>query len=115
MARIKIKSSTLIETMVAMVILCLVMGTAMVVFIQATSSSISYNKVKAGFLIRNVMADTQKNQLFVDEELERDNIKILKTISSYGSTGTLVKVEIVAFNSEEKILATSYAILKQHE
>lgn len=115
MAGIKLKASTLIETMVAMVILCLVMGTAMVVFINATSSSISFDKVKAGFLVNNAMEQTHNTQSFVDEELEIDQIKLIKTVTAYGSNNDLVLIEIKAFNPEEKLLAVSKSILKQHE
>jgi type II secretory pathway pseudopilin PulG len=114
MAGVKVKASTLVETMVAMVILCLVMGTAMVVFINATSSSISYDKVKAGFLVNNAMEQTQRTKSYVDEELEIDHIKLIRQVAAYGSEG-LVMVEIKAFNPDNKLLATAKSIFSQHE
>lgn len=115
MGGVKVKASTLVETMVAMVLLCIVMGISMVIFLQSTSSSLNYEKVRASILVQNTIEETRSSFSFSDSEVEVENITLVKSVTPYEGQESLVQVEIVAINSENKVLASTYAIFVKDE
>ena len=113
--QIVLKASTLVETMVALTILSLVMGTAMVVFIRVSSSSLSFDRIRAGFLARNAMEDVRQNKLYIDSEEEIGQIRLIRTVSAYPGEGRLVKVEITAVGPDERLLSVTHSLFSQDE
>ncbi len=113
--RISAKASTLVETMVALTILSVVMGTAMVVFIRVSSSSLSFDRIRAGFLVRNAMEDVRQNKLYIDGEEEIGQIRLIRTVSAYAGDGRLLKVGITAVGPDERVLGVTYSLFSQDE
>lgn len=112
---IALKASTLVETMVALTILSLVMGTAMVVFIRVSSSSLSFDRIRAAFLVRNAMEEVRQNKLYTDGEEEIGQIRLVRTAAAYAGDSRLVKVEITAIGPDERILSITHSLFPQDE
>jgi hypothetical protein len=92
----KVKSSSLFETLVAMTILVVISGIAMVAFINISRSSVTGEKIKARLFLFELVEKTRQEGAYVDEEFEWDNLMVKKSFIKYeGNPDLLImKVEI---------------------
>ncbi len=101
--------------MVALTILSLVMGTAMVVFIRVSGSSLSFDKIRAGFLVRNAMEETRKSALYTSGEEEVGQIRLVRSVTPYAGDSRIMHVQISAIGPDERILSTTQALFSEHD
>ena len=93
----KIKGSTLIEVLVAMVIVLVVYSIAMMIFLNIKRSANTGLKSIALLELDNVVIETKKKFSFIDEDYKTESFVIKKKISPYGKNNDLrvLSVEVV--------------------
>ncbi len=100
----KIRSATLIETIVALVIIVAVTGITVMVFVQVTASGYSIRQTKAEGLIEKYISETQQQQTFFDEEFQEEEFVIRKQILLHEYSKELIGLKISVFDRENKLL-----------
>ncbi len=87
MARIKtqVKASTLLEVMMAMMVVMLVFGLAMTLFVRIGASQRSALKVQAQAEMQRKLLDMEQNQRWLDEEYETDQWRMVVVVRSMGN------------------------------
>jgi len=100
----KLRSATLIETIVALVIIVAVTGLTVMVFVQVTTSGYSIRQTRAGGLIEKYVSETQQQRTFVDEEFQEEEFVIRKQILPHAYSKELVWVKISILDRENKPL-----------
>jgi hypothetical protein len=100
-----LKSSTLIESLTAMVIVLLSFGIGTTIFSNVTSSSPLNEKTRAEILLKEVAAQTIHEKKFLDSETESAGIKIVKKVSPYNGANGLSILSIKALNRSNKVIA----------
>jgi hypothetical protein len=106
----KIQAATLIESLIAMVIVMLSFGIATTVYVNVISSGNQLQKLKSELLLKRIASETIKAHLFLDEKITVDEITVQKKITSYNGSKDLLEISLQAFSSNEKLLC-SYNIL----
>ena len=101
----KIKGSTLIEVLVAMIIVMVTFGIAMAIFINVSSSDRHVQKLKAQLLLSEVAIRTKAENSFIDATIELENITLNKTITSYREIPGLNILLLEAFDINGKKVA----------
>jgi len=71
---------SIVESMVAMVMIILSFGAGMSIFLQVMTTDRVTSKTKARVLLNQVMADTKYAATFIDETLEESGLLIEKKI-----------------------------------
>lgn len=102
---VKIISSTLIEVMVAMVILSLAFGIGLMTYFNIIGSTKSLASLKAQIILNEIAAETIIEQSFFDEELDIERMHITKEFVQYnGSNDTYILV-LKATGPSNQVLA----------
>ena len=98
-------ASTLIEVMVAMIIVMISFGIAMVIYINVTRSDNQVQKLRAQLLLNETAIKTKIENSFVDATMEVESISIIKTIDSYEGSSILNLLLLEAFDIDGKKIA----------
>ena len=101
----KIKGSTLVEALVALVIATFSIGIAAAIFGNVMSFN-NYNaKSRAVVLLNKISIETKKEKWCLDEKIETDEFTIMKKISPYKNTTGLSALSLKAFDKSKKPVA----------
>lgn len=88
----RITSATILETLVAMVILLTLFGIATTIFVQVTGSTYSVNKMAARYALDRYIAQTAELKTYFNEEFEEVGIHINKQVEVYNKGDNMVKI-----------------------
>lgn len=105
-----LKGSTLIETIIAMVILVFVFSAGITVYHQVLSSSVNLQKVKAQQVALKAMAECQKEKAYFDAVVVGEDGKIVKKVEAAAWGADVYKVTIAVLGSKEDTLAVQRKI-----
>ena len=111
MARIKlihrrVKASSLIETIVAMMIVMLVFFVAMSIYVNVLRNSISLSELSAAQQLQTLAQETIKNKSYFNETIDTETLTITKSCGNYGSYSELFLLNIEAQDKSGRIVAT---------
>lgn len=101
----KIKAATMIESLIAMVVVMLCFGIATTVYVNVISSGNQLLKMKSEFLLRKVALESKRDHLFLDEKITVDEITVQKRVTPYNGSKKLVRLNLQAFGNNEKLLS----------
>ncbi|MBI4946039.1 MAG: hypothetical protein HY840_06525 [Bacteroidetes bacterium] len=106
-----LQASTLIETIVAMVVLMVCIGIAAMIYVNVTKSGTSREKFHAYVLVNQVAAQSNLQKKYLDEQTEESGITMKKTIEKYGGMDKTFMMKITALDSKGKTLAERKEII----
>lgn len=109
--RKKIKASTMLEALVAMVIILGAFTVTCMIYVNVTTSDNSRQKLDAQLLMNELALKTKQEKSFIDEKTETDFLIIEKTISKYPNAENLNQLTIIVSNKEGKIIAAYNELL----
>lgn len=108
-----IRGSTLIETLVAMIIVMLAFGIGLMIYLNVIQSSGVQQKLNAQLQMNRIAIETKDKNLFVDEEDTTGTMKIIKTIQPYSAGSDKLKLmKIEAFDGNGKKLGERKELIK---
>jgi type II secretory pathway pseudopilin PulG len=107
----RLPAATLVETIVAMVIILVVFGIVTTVFVQATLTTASLKKLKAVQLANIYMEQTSEEKTFFDEETTKEDYKIVRQVTAYQGHTNLWKVSIVIYDNNDQLLEQQNRLL----
>ncbi len=101
----KIKGSTLIEVIVALLIILIVYG-ILTFFIQKLGKQLKHNKEKSNayFVIEKTINETKQNNLYYNDEFVTNDIKFVKEVTNYKEYKNIYNLRISAFNKNNVLL-----------
>ena len=100
----KYSGSTLIETIVAMVILVFVFAAGITVYHQVLSSSMNLQKVKAQHLSYKMMDDCEKEKTYFDATVIEETMTAYKKVEPATWSAGLYKVSIMVLGPKKDTL-----------
>lgn len=106
-----IKAFTILESMVAMVIVMIVFSLASIVVINVSSSGVTRQKHIAHVMIRNLRNETIQEKRFIDEAFELDNLRVEKTLLDYPGSEQLKVLLIEVLKEDKKIMENKELII----
>jgi hypothetical protein len=110
----KIAAFSIIESMVAMVIVVLMFSLSAMVIANVTSTGITREKQDAYMLVQRMRNETLKNKRFIDEIIADKGIILEKKILAYRGSESL-KILLIEASKNEKILVKSKALITIEE
>lgn len=108
----KIAASTLIEVLIAMVIVIVIYGIAMMIFLNVQKSSNTALKTLALLELEKVVIETKKKFTFIDEEYKTENLEIKKKISVYQKCSELRELSFEVFDLSGKLIIERKELIK---
>lgn len=107
----KIKAFTILESMVAMVIVMIVFSLSSIVVINVSSSGVTQQKRTGHTLIRALRNETLKEKRFIDEVFTVEEMTIEKQILDYPGNEHLKVLLIEALIGTKKVIVSKELVL----
>jgi len=111
----KITSATLIEVVVSLVIIMIVFGIAMTIYINVLGSSSSERVLDINLLLKELSEETIDTNRLFDERIERDGIRIIKSVEEYNGVKGLVHLHFEVVDGGKLITRDQLLIVKSDE
>jgi len=97
----KVIASTLVEAIIAMLIVTIAFSMALVLMLNISKNSNNSLKTKAYILANDIMVKTKSEKLYFDQEFDYGNITIKKTVAEYENNEELFQLKVSAFDSRD--------------
>ena len=108
----KIKAFTLVESLVAMVLVVFSMGFATVVYVNVVDSDKQLKQQKAILILDKLAFETIKEKQLIDDLIKLGDYYIEKTLVKYPNTGNLYLLKLVLSDlNRNRIYSRSELIL----
>lgn len=91
-----VKAATLLETLVAMIIVLIGFSISIMIYINVIKSNSAGLKIKANMAAEAMKRECIRTKSFIDEEKEYDQFVLVKTAEKYDKNERLVVLRIVA-------------------
>ena len=109
----KIKGSTLIEVIVAMVIIVIVFGMAMMIYANVTRMSLSVSKIQASALLQERLIDVEKTKYTSNQSIDTAGLHIELEVTPFSNDTLLNVVHLTAYDlNKQKMTELQKLILK---
>jgi hypothetical protein len=102
----KLKAATLMESLIAMIIIIVCFGIGTMIYSNVLSSDKQRLKLKAILLLNQEAASIKKEHLFIDGEKQQGDYLIKRMIKKMNQTENVYILSLVAVNKEGKIIGT---------
>jgi len=110
-----LKAATIIESIVAMVIITSCLGFATLIYSNVMNSDKQRLEMSAGLLLENVAQQTKKEKSFVDSETQEGIWKIKKTVERYKEAENCYLLQLIARNADGKFIKTRNELIITQE
>jgi cytochrome c-type biogenesis protein CcmE len=104
-------ASTMLEVIVAMVMILIIAGIALTIFSNVISQAPSYKKIKAAGIIEETFVKAPLNP--TDESFQAEDWRVEKKVAYYGTEERLRLVQITVFDSDNKIISQMSRIIRR--
>jgi len=101
----KLKASTLIESLVAMVIIITCLGVSSMIYSNVLNSDNQRTQLKAMLILSEEAIATKTEKSLLDSEKQIGDWTIKKTVESYPQSENVFKLSLTAINKSGKIIA----------
>jgi Tfp pilus assembly protein PilV len=108
----RLKGSTLLEALIAMVLLLICIIVSAGVINNIVQSADSADKLRAELLLSKWMSDTRYNSQFVDEETTSADLKLTKKVTRLTGYDDMVYIRLVATNKEARVVGEKKMLIK---
>lgn len=108
----KLKASTLIEALVAMIIIVVIYTIGLTIFINVNKANNNRLKIEAFLQLEDIVANTKKEARYLDETYDLNNMKIEKIITKYDNNNNLNLLQIKVLTKDNKLLAEHREVVK---
>jgi ABC-type lipoprotein release transport system permease subunit len=113
MGKLKLKASTLLEGLVAIIIVLMAFVMGIMIYLSVMSSDNGFQKLKAASLVQKMIYDTKINDSYVDSRAIIDSITIIKSIHPCLNAQAAIQFSVKAMDNKGRLLASYSEIVKQ--
>ena len=110
----QLKSSTLIESIIAMILIMLVLGLSMQVFLSKGGIGTNHNRFKACVLGNNIYNKTIAGLPLTDDDMQTASLTADKTVVPYKEAPGLMVLTIHVFDKDSTLLFTKKELIKSY-
>ncbi len=101
-----VKAATLVETIVALVIILVLFGIATTVIIQTTEKGSSVKILKAKAILDDYVSVTHNQDELFDQEVPLDDFFLKRQVSDYKENIRLKRICYYIYDSNKKLIET---------
>lgn len=111
----KLKASTLIESIVALVIIMLVFSIIMSFYLKQVKSFSQINKLNIHFVLNKIVAQEDITQRYENAEYKFESFVIKKTVSQYENKDALFLLKYECLDNKQTLLMQKRKVLLRFE
>lgn len=108
----RLAAATIIETIVAMVIILVLFGITTTVLVQTSVRSFSIKRIKAAQLVNTCFVKTNNEKAFFNEEIKMDEFVIKKEVQPYNGNDHLLAVTIIVSDNGNNELVSEQRLIR---
>jgi hypothetical protein len=101
----RIRSTTILETIVALVVILTVFGTATTLFVRISATSTSVKMLSAQQVLKAYAENTEQQQLFFDEDRVIGRFEIKRQVSASGNFVNLWQIHYYIYDQNSVLLS----------
>jgi Tfp pilus assembly protein PilV len=102
----RIKASTLVESLIAMVIIVMCLGVGTMIYTNVLNSDKQVVQLKAISVLNTLANQTKTEKNFLDSEQQLNDWKIKKTVNKYEQTQNLYQLSFSVFDTEGHLITS---------
>jgi type II secretory pathway pseudopilin PulG len=96
----KLRAATLIETLIAMLIILLVLGVSIMVYVNIMKSDQHFKNLKADLSMEEVAAQTSERQNYHTKTIMKGERRVKRTIANFESASNVKHLQLTAFDNQ---------------
>jgi len=100
-----LKSSTLLETIVALVVIVTIFGIATVLFVRITATSMSTTRLAAQQLLSSYAANTEQQRQFYNDDKIIGHFEIKRTVEASRNIANLWQIHYYIYDRRDSLLS----------
>jgi hypothetical protein len=112
--KVKLQASSILEVVIAMLLVTIIMSISMVIFSNIMKSSFNTRKIEAFARIKVLSIATKKEKRFITEEYLEADYKIQKQVENYANTSGIIQIKWFAEDKDKKLLAEYREIVSEN-
>lgn len=109
----KVAASTILEVVIALVVIVMVLGISLMIYSNVMRLSLSGKKLKAQFVLQQVML--RESAVGNDLAHSANEFSIEQEVLPYGTTGRLRLVHLTAYDENHEKVAELKKVIIDHE
>lgn len=98
----KLRASTLIEVLVAMVIISISFGIAMMIVMNLLKAQNNKSKIEAYFIANNIISQIKPDSKLIDEQIDFVNLYVEKTVTSSTKSKNIAIISVKVFDKTKR-------------
>ncbi len=110
-----LKAATLIESLVAMVVVATCLGIATMVHVNVLNSDHQRKKTKANLILNHEASEIKTQKMFVDGERVLGEWTIKRSVEKYEGTENLYKLSLSVIDQDKKIITVRNELITVEE
>lgn len=107
----KVKASSLLEVVIALLLICIMMVLSMNIFTNVIQSGFNNRKIEAGIKIKELSFISKKEHNFINEEFRQEEYLITKSVEFYKQSANLIHIRWKAEDLQGKLLLETDEII----
>jgi len=109
--RTKVRASSILEVIIAMVVIMVVFGIAMMIYINVTRVSMSAQKIRAEAILNETMLQLENTNGANTESFTADNFRIEQEVKAYNDDKDLLEIDLTAYDANQKKLTELHKVV----
>lgn len=101
----KLKAGTILETMVALTIVMISFGIALMIFNNVNKSNSNFLKIKAALILNEAAQNAVQEKLFIDNTFEQEGISVIQKVEAFENMPDIKFLHLEAKKPDGKIIA----------
>ena len=112
---LKVSGSTLVEVIVALLIIMITFSAAMMIYVRVTTSSASSTAVRVAAEMESIVQRAEQLQDWGNEQVELDGITYTKTVADYRTFTDLKEIRVDAKQEGRQLNSIRRIVTVGHE
>jgi hypothetical protein len=100
----KLKAATLLESIIAMIVIVLCLGIGTMIFVNVLHSDKDKVNLEASLLLNTISKRIQEERIFIDGETIENGYRIQSAFIKYPETENLLQLNMKAFDQNNKLI-----------
>jgi len=107
----KVRASSLLEVLIAMIVIIIVFTIAMMIYTNVLRLSLSAKKLRAEALLQNIMLNDEHKVTDVKDTVNNNDFRIEQKITPYDQSSNLTVIHLIAYDSNQQKIAELQKVL----
>jgi Tfp pilus assembly protein PilV len=107
----RVKGSSILEVVIAMVVIVAIFGIALMIFSNVMRSSLTVKKIRAQAIAQQLLLTTEAQRSFTDTAFLSGDLQIERRSGSYTQNTDLAEIRVTALDSNKDTLVSAAKII----